>query len=356
MHGNRAAAFGVLKNMIDRGQAADVIGLPAFLPSPDRQQANLDFIQANPSSFSWARPRKTFAAALQENGLQPQPAYDTYFDTLEQAFTDRSLFLPSGLEGTPLQPLLKLFYYYEDGLHHTIVYVRPTRDLWSRQQADQFRENIEGLLYKVDIDSDQYTLTGAHLLSAELKTVILKNMRSALLLAAVAIIVLLVLYYRSVFVVIGALAPLAAALTILSRNHGAAGHRLQFREHYRAADDRRHRHRRRGASDQLLQIPWLPVQPWSHGSNGEGGRDHDAHHHGRLWLAVFFALPGTAQHGICGRYRGRRLPVDIFVPLARAAFHHKPGQVRRRKSRRLSIKLECLVPEWLTCANACPVR
>jgi uncharacterized protein len=200
----------------NQGSVAAISALQSFLPAPEQQRQGLAVMQAPHWPLHWKRIRRTFDQALAENQLQPLPIYDSYFDTLEAAFDDTRILLPSHFADTDLRPLLNLFQYEAHGRHKSVIYIRPAGDLWSREEADRFRQVIEGPLSEMGIASNQYTLTSGHLLSAELKHVILNNLGTALVLAVTAIIAVLLIYYRSALLLAGALLPASAALGMLA--------------------------------------------------------------------------------------------------------------------------------------------
>jgi uncharacterized protein len=211
-----AAVYESLSGRENQAQIADVTALARYFPSPERQRRNLAFVDEHAALFDWTRIRAAFDTALRANGLEKLPAYDAYFKTLQAAFEDRTALLPSDLAATPLAPLIDLFFFRADGRAHTVLYVRPTRDLWSQADVRQFKNALETLLKDSAIPPENAVLTGAQLLSAEVKSLILKNLRFSLILAITAIITLLMLYYRNLFLLAGALVPLVTTLAVLS--------------------------------------------------------------------------------------------------------------------------------------------
>jgi predicted RND superfamily exporter protein len=213
---NRGTAiWKALQELKKTDQVADISGLPGFLPSPAAQMQNLAFVHNHAEAFNRRRIQHTFNQALAANDLKKLPAYDTYFNMLETAFTDTKPFLPSDLMDTPLAPLIQTFGFQAEGDHHLVLYVRPKANLWSQQQSQAFKQAVESRLTDKGFPPDQYTLTGAQMLSAELKKVILNNLQTALLLAVTAIVLVLLVYYRSFWLLLGALAPLVTALGML---------------------------------------------------------------------------------------------------------------------------------------------
>ena len=205
-----------LQLLQEGGSVAAVGALQSFLPSPEQQRRNLAVMRATAWPLDWDRVERTFNAALSANGLKAQPAYEAYFDTLKAAFEDTGILLPSRLAETELRPLLQFFQYETEDQYRSVIYIRPAGDLWSREEADRFRRTIEERLAESGIAAGQYTLTSGHLLSAELKHVILSNLGTALVLAVITIITVLLLYYRSALLLVGALLPVGAALGMLA--------------------------------------------------------------------------------------------------------------------------------------------
>ncbi len=198
-----------------QGSVAAIAALQSFLPAPEQQRRALALIHTG-FRPEWERIQKDFNDALAANGLQRLSVYDEYFDTLKTAFQDTEVLLPTHLEETELRPLLHLFQYTADGLFKSVIYIRPASDLWSREEAGLFRRTIEERLAETGIPAEHYTLTSGHLLSAELKHIILSNLGRALVLAVIAIVAVLLLYYRSALLLIGALLPVGAALAMLA--------------------------------------------------------------------------------------------------------------------------------------------
>lgn len=202
-----------LKDMEKEGHVADVTALQAFFPSPEAQQRNLENPKRHPD---WRRIQTTFEGALKANGLKNLSAYGDYFKTLSAAFDDQQALLPSDLNGTDLEPLVRMFIYEKAGLAKSVIYIRPSQDLWSRRDTDRFKAVIENHLQEHGFSPALYTLTGTHLLSGALKSVILENLTTALALAVLVVLLVLTVYYRRLLLLVGALAPLVAAVAVLA--------------------------------------------------------------------------------------------------------------------------------------------
>lgn len=211
-----AAVWRALQPLKTNGQVADVAALQGFLPSPTQQRQTMTAIVDRGRAFDWQRIRDTFGQILRTNGMQPLPAYDGYFNTLSAAFEETAILLPSAFDHAELQRLFKMFMFTSGDLTKAVIYIRPPTDLWSHQDAVRFKQAIEDQLSHNGIGPDQYNLTGPQMLSAELKSLILQNLRTAMILAVIVILVVLLVYYRSFLMLVGALTPLVAALALLA--------------------------------------------------------------------------------------------------------------------------------------------
>ncbi|MCP4748484.1 MAG: MMPL family transporter [Desulfobacteraceae bacterium] len=214
---NRAAGlWDILSGLESDGIIGNVAGLPQFLPAPVQQQENMNFIQSRSADFDWQRIRSTFKKALVKNGFEPLTAYDDYFTSLQKAFSSTTFFLPSQLRSTGIWRFLNMFVYTTREKTNIVLHIRPPKDLWTRQDVGIFKQRLEIHLENEGFSPDDYILTGAQLLSGELKSIILKNLRTALTLAIIAILSILYIHYRNVLVLLICLLPLATALSMLA--------------------------------------------------------------------------------------------------------------------------------------------
>ncbi|MBW1793815.1 MAG: MMPL family transporter [Deltaproteobacteria bacterium] len=186
-----------------------------FLP-PGQQRKNIEFIRQHADVFDIKRIKRTFNEALDKNGFQVSDLYDGYFESLSRAFSAEKILLPSSFQQTELDKLLKMFAFRKDGYFKAVTYISPSGDLWSHADTTRFKEMIIRKLEEKGIKEDRYDLTGANLLTGDLKELIIKNLKSSLWLAGLSIVVVLLIYYRSLKLLVLSTLPLTIGLATLS--------------------------------------------------------------------------------------------------------------------------------------------
>jgi hypothetical protein len=211
-----AGAYAALQQLKQAGHIAGVTALSQYLPAPEQQNRNLAVVHQASQRFDIKRIQTTFNRAMQDAGFRVADLYDAYFARLARAFAAQDILLPSTLQAMGLQDLLKTFVLTQADRLQTVIYIQPNKNLWLRADVRQFKETIVGTLGRAGIAADRYTLTGANLLTGDLKDLILKNLRASLGLAVVSILVVLIFYYRNIGSVLLSLLPLMIGLAVLS--------------------------------------------------------------------------------------------------------------------------------------------
>jgi predicted RND superfamily exporter protein len=153
---------------------------------------------------------------MQAEGFRVDDRYETYFAALSRAFTSQEILRPSTLTAMGLNELLNHFILGQKGDLRTVIYIQPTKDLWMRSEVRQFKTMVQQKLTEQGIPAANVTMTGANLLTGELKDLILKNLRSSLGLAGISILLVLLIYYRDITAVLLSLLPLMVGLAVLS--------------------------------------------------------------------------------------------------------------------------------------------
>jgi predicted RND superfamily exporter protein len=175
-----------------------------------------EFIESHPRCFDLTRIKRTFNAALEENGFERSERYEEYFRGLSKAFSTRKTLMPSSFEGTEIGHLFKLFTLGKGKPYKLVTYIIPQRDLWSRSETSELKETIISKLEDKGIKKERYRLTGANLLTGYLKETIIKNLKSSMWLAGLIIIVMLLVYYRNLKSLVLSTLPLIVGLVTLS--------------------------------------------------------------------------------------------------------------------------------------------
>ncbi|UCD91099.1 MAG: MMPL family transporter [Desulfobacterales bacterium] len=205
-----------LEDLVDTGMIAGVKSIGQYFPLPLQQRKNIAFVQQHPDVFDAKRIQKVFNKALEENGFAVLPGYNHYFEKLSKAFSLNEAILPSTLHPTDLGKILKPFVYRRGEYFKTVTYIQPTVDLWARADTVRFKKMIINTLEAKRITSDHYDLAGSQLLTGDLKDLIISNLESALWLAGISVVLVLILYYRNLKFFFLSLVPLIAGLIAVS--------------------------------------------------------------------------------------------------------------------------------------------
>ncbi len=211
-----ARASDALDELRQEGVIAGFRSINQYLVSPEEQKRNRGLVRQNPAAFDMERIRETFHRALEENGFERVSPYDDYMEHLSRAFSQERVLLPSVLNDRGMEKRIKPLFFQRDGSFSSIIYIAPSRDLWSRSETASFAEMVTGKLAAKGIAPDNYTLTGSSLLSAELRRLIMDNLRWALWLACMGIAVVLLLYYRNLKLFALALLPVILGMAVLT--------------------------------------------------------------------------------------------------------------------------------------------
>jgi len=211
-----ASIYSALDELQRSGQIAGIRSISRYFPAPSQQRVNLEFIRQHAASFDIKRIKKTFDQALAKNGFEILDLYDAHFESLSRAISEKKLFLPASLQDKELERVLKIFVMPKGNSYKTITYISPNTDLWLRADTARFKEMLIGKLEQSNITRRHYVLTGPNLLTGELKGLIIENLKSALWLAGISILAVLLIYYRSFKLVLFSLTPLLVGLASLA--------------------------------------------------------------------------------------------------------------------------------------------
>ena len=208
--------YEALEELKDSGMVAGIRSISKYFLPPSQQRKNIEFIRQHADLFDIKRIKRTFDEALNKNGFQVSDLYDGYFESLSRAFSAEKILLPSSLRETELDRFLKLFVFRKDEYFKAVTYINPSMDLWSRADTTRFKEMIIRKLEEKGIKGDRYNLTGANLLTGDLKELIIRNLKSSLWLAGLSIVVVLLIYYRSLKLLVLSTVPLMIGMATLS--------------------------------------------------------------------------------------------------------------------------------------------
>lgn len=199
-----------------------------YFQAPSEQKKTLQYLKEQPELFNMERIRRTFHRALLENGFEDQDLYEPYLAALTKALSLDKIVLPSRFKGSPFEAVLRPFVYEKGSRVHAVTYITPPSDLWSRSDIIPFRDKILQKLDDLAVPRGSFTLTGASLLTGDLKSLILKGVEGSILLAILGILAVLFVYYRKPSIVLFSCLPLCAALISLAGLMALFGLDLNF--------------------------------------------------------------------------------------------------------------------------------
>ena len=211
-----ADIYQALLPLKNQGTVSGLSSIAQLMPSPDDQRRNLDYVKTNRELFSIRRIRQSFDVALTSYGFQPSRRYDFYFDQLAAAFSRDTLLMPSDLNSQELKRILRRFYYRGDNQFTAVTYINPPVDLWSYDETSRFRDMIAQKLAENGIAAGSYHLTGANLLTGELKQLVIQNLKTSLGLAVCGILLILWIYFRNLIYLFLSILPLAIGMAVLA--------------------------------------------------------------------------------------------------------------------------------------------
>lgn len=208
--------FHAMEDLKRGGTIGGVASINRLIATADEQEKTRRFIREAGRAFDMSRIHATFIMACGENGFITEGLYDDYFTKLRTALASADTVPPSALRETPLSPLIEPFIAGMDGDYAVVTYVSPLKDLWTGADTAAFRKIIAEKLAGTGMDEGDYILTGPNMLAGALKHVVFSNLRSSLLLAVLSIAGVLILYYRSVPLLLLSISPLLVGLATIA--------------------------------------------------------------------------------------------------------------------------------------------
>lgn len=190
------AIYEALEELRISGVVAGVKSISKYFPAPTQQRENMELIRQHPDVFDIKRIKRTFNDALKEHGFEKLDIYKGYFERLSRAISAEKILLPSVFQGTELEKFLRMFIFQKGQRFKTVTYIVPHKDLWSRVDTTKLRKMISRKMEEKAITEEQFDLTGACLLTGDLKELIINNLKSSMWIASLCIIAVLTVYYR----------------------------------------------------------------------------------------------------------------------------------------------------------------
>jgi predicted RND superfamily exporter protein len=204
-----------LAELKQEGEIAKIVSMSQLVPPPNRQEKNIAWIKAHPNKFTPSRIRLRFERSMIEKGFRFSQQAEAYIDQLTQGLNQTSVLLPTQLHASAIGPIVKRFGFQKDNQYTAIIYLHPRTDLWLLKDTGRFKNRLIQTLSGAGLDPSDYDLTGANMLTGELKNMILQNLKISLSLAVSSILVILLLYFRNIKYLFFSIMPLTAGMSIL---------------------------------------------------------------------------------------------------------------------------------------------
>ncbi len=205
-----------LRSMKEQGDISKIVSTSQFLLSPALQRHNIAWMQSHPKDFDLDRIRQNLESALKKYGFRSTGLYDRYIEQLGKGFSSQSVLLPSHLRTSPAGQILNRLTFHKDKQFTAIIYIHPTEDLWSYENTIQLKDKLIRNLSQAGVKPDTYHLTGANILTGDLKKLILQNLKTSLGLAILSIVAILWIYFRSLRDLFFSVLPLFVGMSALT--------------------------------------------------------------------------------------------------------------------------------------------
>lgn len=211
------------QQLVDQGVLTGASAISSVLPSPSRQQANLDWLAAGRAdgTLDPGAIRARMEAALAAQGLRPE----AFAAGLDRATAALSVTAPITL--ADLTADAKGARFVERYVRQTpqgwksVVYLYPPPKVWKRQAPPEVTAMTNDLGPRV-------ALTGVNVVSERLRSMVRRDATLAAMLGTLGLIVLLAVEFRSARLVLLSLVPFVLGLIWMIGAMAALGIKLSF--------------------------------------------------------------------------------------------------------------------------------
>jgi len=205
-----------LQSMKEEGHISRIVSTSQFLLSPALQKDNIAWIQSHPNDFDLNRIRQGLVSALKKYGFRSTGLYDRYIEQLGKGISNQSVLLPSHLHTSPAGQILNRLTYHKNKQFTAISYIHPRVDLWSYEETTRFKNRLVQNLSQAGVLPGTYYVTGANILTGDLKKLILQNLKKSLGLAVLSILAILWIYFRNLKNLFYSVLPLLVGMSVLT--------------------------------------------------------------------------------------------------------------------------------------------
>jgi predicted RND superfamily exporter protein len=211
------------QGLVEQGVLTGASAISSVLPSPTRQQANLDWLAAGRAAGTLdpAVVRARMVAALSAQGLRPE-AFTAGLDRADEALSVRAPITLADLQADAKGARFVERYVRETPQGwKSVVYLYPPPKVWKRQAPPEVTRMANEL-------GPQVALTGVNVVSQRLRSMVRRDATVAALLGTLGLLVLLAVEFRSTRDVLLSLVPFGLGLVWMIGTMAALGMKLSF--------------------------------------------------------------------------------------------------------------------------------
>lgn len=198
------AATTELRPLVASGTIDSFQSIAAFVPPRDQQLAVIKALESSPEAFDSTRIERTFRASLVENGFRPD-AYDRYLPTFKQALSPQAPMSLETLDSPDLLSVTGRFVKKTEEGWMSVIYLYPEGGRWPRE--------VPAALVDLAERHPENILTGINLVSGTLRRIVKEDATRSTVIGTVAVVVLLLIGFRSVKMTLLTFAPFVAGVS-----------------------------------------------------------------------------------------------------------------------------------------------
>ncbi len=209
------------RQLVAAGELTGFDSVTGILPTLERQQEALDWLQEHRRMVDGERVRSGLAAALAAEGLRAEP-FERGMEMFAAATGRVEPVTVTELEGSEqMRRLVNRYLKHDEDGWSTVIYLYPPQGMWRREPPPSAVQLAEDL-------GPQAALTGFNTVSAFFRTLVLTDARIAALVGVLLVAALLWLDFRRLSYTLTSLAPLAVGIVWMLGAMVALGIAMNF--------------------------------------------------------------------------------------------------------------------------------
>ncbi len=186
-----------------------------LIPPPDNQQKVLDYINSRKESFSFPSVKERFIRTALANGFRAE-MFGDFLTSLEKLLSVESIITPHELEQTGMKEMMSRFINVGKENTRAAVYIHSPS------------KNIYNSIGVIDNSIATGVLTGPIIVGSELNRLMKEEARIAILIGFVAVFILLLIDFKSLWKALLSLVPVGVGLTWMFGIAHILGMKLNF--------------------------------------------------------------------------------------------------------------------------------